>query len=365
MVAKLLDLEADKFMAAEYAEATSDLDQIRSLFQSGNPVRGHRLGYEKLKAVSELLDAVDSGIRAAKYARWEAERSMGEAEKVEAAQWAPEEKKKSNEFYLAGSRALREYDLEGAQENYGKARDTAKACIALAAEREARANERVKRQAEEMMMDLMKVIESASELTIVTADGTVVSPKKWSGEHTLKELEEEQPPVDSAGSDNQSLRIPSGEGTVVLGETSEETLLAQARELWKLGAIEKNKGNADGAIEHFREASRYVEAYKRLAVAHVYTVRLNTAQRECLWRIAEQRSIFDNPRLWPILWRRNRNLIAAPDLILPGKKLVIPALPSDKVELRRSCSRARRLYTTPHRRDPPISPEAVKSPPTT
>ncbi|BBM89828.1 hypothetical protein COTS27_01541 [Spirochaetota bacterium] len=58
-----------------------------------------------------------------------------------------------------------------------------------------------------------------------------------------------------------------------------------------------------------------------------YVVRLIPNKRDCLWRIAEYEFIYDDPFKWTRIYEANRNLIKDPDLIYPGQRLVIPALP--------------------------------------
>ncbi|MCX8058510.1 MAG: LysM peptidoglycan-binding domain-containing protein [Spirochaetes bacterium] len=58
-----------------------------------------------------------------------------------------------------------------------------------------------------------------------------------------------------------------------------------------------------------------------------YTVKLNPARRDCLWRIAEY--FYKNPFLWPLIWIANIDKISNPDLIFPGQVFLIPELSSD------------------------------------
>jgi len=171
------------------------------------------------------------------------------------------------------------------------------------------------------MLEVMRELEEASTLTVVTDEGTVIKPEPWSGEQYLpaEATQEEQ-------SGDQSLRIEEG-STAILGDVNEENLLEQAKQLWQQGVQEWNLGNYGEAGEYFHEARRLAEAYKAQAVNSaypVYVVRLIPERRDCLWRIAEYDFIYGNPYLWPKIWRRNRKLIQHPDLIYPGWKLVIP-----------------------------------------
>ncbi len=55
-----------------------------------------------------------------------------------------------------------------------------------------------------------------------------------------------------------------------------------------------------------------------------YKVRLIPERRDCLWRIAEYKFIYNNARLWPKIYRANKRQIKNPDLIYPGQIFDIP-----------------------------------------
>ena len=173
----------------------------------------------------------------------------------------------------------------------------------------------------------MKSLQEASTLTVVTEDGTIIKPQNWTEEQFLKEIDRLQQQEENQGStpsNDQSMLIPSDQGTVVMAEDSTASLLQQARDLWIQGLKEKAAGNYGKAVDYFTEAQRYIDIYKSFAVKGVYTVRLIPDRRDCLWRIAEYKDIYGDPYRWPNIWRRNRKLIQNPDLIYPGWQLVIP-----------------------------------------
>jgi nucleoid-associated protein YgaU len=138
----------------------------------------------------------------------------------------------------------------------------------------------------------------------------------------MEQERQQQQELNNAGQP-QSMAVPE-RGTAVLADISEEDLLKQAKELFKLGIQEEGKGNYAKAQEYYQEALRYVDIFKSFAVKGVYEVRLIPERRDCLWRIAEYDFVYGDPRLWPQIWRRNRKLIQNPDLIFPGWQLVIP-----------------------------------------
>ncbi len=322
----LRKIEADKFMPDMYKKAVAGIDVAKQLYREGKLSEARDKAYETLRNMADLYDLVNRRIRWVNILRRDTEQYLDDAEKVEADVWAPDELNKTNELYFKGVEAFQRYDLDSSEEYLGGAKEAAQDTVRLAIERKRTAE---KKKTEKLMLEVMKEIEEASKLTVVTDSGTVIEPQPWSGEKVLKEVEEKSKKEKEKGKENergdQSLRLPSnGKDVVVLGDVTEMSFLDQAKKLWELGVVEKTKGNYDKAMEYFLEAKKYIAAYKNLAVSSVYTVRLIPERRDCLWRIAEYDFIYGNPYLWPKIWRRNRKLIQNPDLIYPGWKLVIP-----------------------------------------
>jgi len=77
------------------------------------------------------------------------------------------------------------------------------------------------------------------------------------------------------------------------------------------------------AIDYAREAIRIADMLLAMEEATTYTVKLNPANRDCLWKIAGY--MYDKRYwLWPIIWRANKYQIKDPDLIYPGQVFKIP-----------------------------------------
>jgi len=55
-----------------------------------------------------------------------------------------------------------------------------------------------------------------------------------------------------------------------------------------------------------------------------YKVRYIPENRDCLWKIAGYKKIYNNARLWPKIYRANKSQIKNPDLIYPGQVFKIP-----------------------------------------
>ncbi len=320
MDVRLRELDADKFLPDEYWATAEMRQRTGELYADGEGdlLAAREEAYVTLKSQAALHDTLSERIRWVEILKRDTNTYLDDAEAAEAHEWAEEELAETNRLYLLGVEAFQNYWLDESEEYFGAAREAAKDAARLARERKARTEAAQKAEAEELMRQVMKELESASKLTVVTEGGAVINPQEWSGEEFLKEAEEEEE------SSDDSSALPIGTTTVVLGDFKDENLLEQAKELWKKGLLENKNGNYEKAVEYFNLSKKYVEAYKTQAVKAVYTVRLIPERRDCLWRIAEYDFVYGNPYLWPMIWRRNRKLVQNPDLIQPGWLLIIP-----------------------------------------
>jgi hypothetical protein len=325
---QLLAISADKFLPSEYNAAVAGVPETQKLFYAGKLVEAREQAYTTLADMSNLLERLRERQRWIEVLKRDINQYLKEAEELDAHVLAPLKFQRANGLYLEGIEAYQQYQLFESEELLGKAREEALALIQLAKS----SGEEQKKKAQALMMGVMKELEDASDLTVVTDDGTLITPEDWSGEDFIEETVGED--------DDQSLLnppdlhlpaervlIPEGAFVAVLGDAVEDNLLAQAKELWKEGVVEWNNGNYSLAEEYFNESRKLIEVYKAQAVNPdypIYVVRLIPERRDCLWRIAEYSYIYSNPYMWPKIWRRNRKLIQHPDLIYPGWKLVIP-----------------------------------------
>ena len=89
---------------------------------------------------------------------------------------------------------------------------------------------------------------------------------------------------------------------------------------------EKKKQEESALQQDIKTASQGIAKGKYM-IKTSYTVRLIPERRDCLWRIAEYKFIYNNPWKWPIIYKINKKAIGGnPDLIFPGQKFDIPAL---------------------------------------
>lgn len=72
----------------------------------------------------------------------------------------------------------------------------------------------------------------------------------------------------------------------------------------------------------------YKAEYDALPVSHTVT------KGECLWWISEYKHIYNDPFMWPLIYKANRDQIKNPDLIYPGQQFEIPRYGFDLDEVK-------------------------------
>lgn len=63
---------------------------------------------------------------------------------------------------------------------------------------------------------------------------------------------------------------------------------------------------------------KYKKKYNKLPREH------KVVKGECLWWIAEYKQIYNDPFMWPLIYKANKNKIQDPDLIYPEQVFDIP-----------------------------------------
>ncbi|GEM_PF-1647683 len=102
------------------------------------------------------------------------------------------------------------------------------------------------------------------------------------------------------------------------GDVSEpEEKLEEAKEYFDAEDYELSVNRADEAASLAR---RIIDRLR----ADTYIVGTWEEDRDCLWNIAAQRRIYNDPWKWKRIYRANDDKITDPDLIYPGQELVIP-----------------------------------------
>ena len=333
----LLAIEADKFAPEEYAETQRLAAQTLALYEAGDFAAALAKADETLEAQQRLYFNLSENIRYVGILKRDTESYLGDAEDNEAFIYASDELDDANALYFEGVSAFRAYRLQDSADILTDAKRKAVLAARTAAVR--------KRQTETdvLMNDTQRRLESASRLRVLNPDGTVSEARPWDGEDyiernplvdhskdvgsvdienpVLRKLDD--PVDDSAGGGPEDIPIED-EGTQVNADMEDTDYLAFAETLWEKGVTARNDGQFDLAQDYFRQAQAYIDAHEANAVTRTYTVVYREIATDCLWRIAGRDDIFENPFLWPKIWRANRRIIQNPDLIYPGQILAIP-----------------------------------------
>jgi len=335
--AALLRIEAEKFAPAEYSNAQELAQEAAAHYERGDIASAITKADETISAQARLYYNLVENIRYIGILKRDTENYLSDAEDNEAFAYAPEELDEANRLYVDGLAMYDNYDIEGA------------AVILTEAKRQsviaARTSAISKRQFE---VDLLLVlvqerIETASTSKAVDAEGAVIEPSPWSGSvyiaaNPLVDHSADVGPVDIEEAmlrdldeplSNELEGVPEDilieeEGTQVNADEQTADYLALAKSLWEQGVAARNKGEFDVAKGYFEQARAYIDMFESNLVSQTYTVVYREVATDCLWRIAERVEIFDNPFMWPKIWRANRKMIQNPDLIYPGQVLAIP-----------------------------------------
>ncbi len=88
----------------------------------------------------------------------------------------------------------------------------------------------------------------------------------------------------------------------------------------------------------------YKAEYDALPVSHTVT------KGECLWWISEYKHVYNDPFMWPLIYKANRDQIKNPDLIYPGQQFDVPRYGFDLEEVKG----ARKELALPGRLSSPV-----------
>lgn len=295
---RLKDIEADKFRPARTEELYERVEKTVELFQNNDFALAKENGDRLLNDLKTFYETLDEEIRWANILKRDTEIYLDDAEEVQAYIWAPEELEQSVTLYTLGLEAYRRYRLDESIDYLTEAKGHGLKAARVSPERKA------EYQTEALRKEIQEDIQEASEMTIITEDGTIIEPES-----------------NNSDGQQQSFRIPREDETAVLGDVNQITLLSQAKELYTLGVAEKEKGNFRKADEYFREAGRLLHQYKSMSVGQTKVVEVY--KKLTLWYIADTE--WNNPFFWPLIWEYNQDTVEDPDLIYPGETIFIPA----------------------------------------
>ncbi len=311
---ELQGIQADLWMPGSFLEMVDAIRRAEDLYRSRDYFGAYRLALATADDMLALRDSLLDRLELLYGARVEAERCLAAVQQLDTSGWAAARVRelrslyqRLNTLYLTGLEAIQSYRLADAEEAFGAAIEVCRNLMSVADEAYTEHMER----AAALLQAVMEELEAASELTVVTEQGDVITPQPWSGRPVL-----------------DALRAGGARRRAILDgiERGASNDLLMARELWIDGVVAFDDRKYGQSIERFEDARRYLERYKLYTVLGIHTVQLIPERRESLWRIAEYDRWYADPFLWPRIWRRNRDLIQNPDLIYPNWNLIIPAI---------------------------------------
>ena len=335
----LREIEADHFAREEYDEIINMALAAVMSYEQGDLMDAEKRVREILVSQDSLYTNLNENIRYVNILMRDAENYISDAENNEAFTYAPDELKNANENYSMGYKAFESYDIEKSANLLAKAKQNAIIAARVSTVRKKQS------ETDALLIATQKKIESASRLRVLDNEGNIAESRPWDGDDYLganplvdhsrlaDDVEFEEPELrnlkmrvttpDTPGEVPKD--IPLNEGEVLVNADEQYAdYLKLAEEIWKKGVQARNNGQFDLARDYFRQANAYVQAHESSAIERTYTVQYRKVATDCLWRISERKDIFDNPYLWPKIWRSNRKIIQNPDLIYPGQVLVIP-----------------------------------------
>jgi len=334
----LKKLNADKFAPQEYRHTRTLAIKAWQLYEADEILASQAKADEVFIAQSRLYHNLSENIRYFGILRRDTESYLADAEDNEAFLYSPDELESANRNYLASISAYRSYNIAESVDLLSEAKKQAVLAARTSAIR--------KRQAEtdRLLLQTQNRIEAASLLRVQGAGAAVQESHPWGGNEYLSRnplidhsrdldpIEIEEPelrnlnePVEDE-SEGIPLDIPiTDSDTLVNADEEDADYFALATSLWEKGVTARNAGQFDLAQTYFRQAQAYIDVYESNAVSLTYTVvKREPGSEDCLWCIAGMAQIYDNPFLWPKIWRANRRIIQNPDLIYPGQVLAIP-----------------------------------------
>ncbi len=268
----------------------------------------------------------------------DAEAAVSAAKAAEADVYVPSEYKSAEDM-------LNQAKDEVRQKEYKIARDSAiktKGLADSAKEHAITAKEKAKNEANGILADLKSAIDDADR-----AGARRFYPDDFRGlDNTLGELK-------SAYQSEKYLDVISKGGTAVakarkLADMSKVAAEEEARrkaeeearrreeeerrraedERRRVEEEARRKAEEARQAEEARRAAEEEEARRRAAKPETYSV----VRGDCLWNVSKKDKIYDNPFMWPLIYKENRSQIRDPDLIFPKQELKVPRAYTQKQE---------------------------------
>ena len=325
------EANAEQFAADDLGAAKASLVQGDKYYESKDYLSSYHLFEESREKAKKALTTSEAQVEVMKRDLTEIDDTIAAAERAGAGQSAPDTLKKAKDAAGHARGDLENKKLKSAYSYIETAKVSSKEALAVAqkqsaTEKLAQAKKDVG-GAERKLNNLKarasdakaaKALEQSEEAqqALKTADENLVAAKE--ALNAAREAEKNQAYGEVITQSEEASRLAK-----VLTDSLPETevLLAQAKDR-SAGEGSEGAGTEEESSEETEKPAKTEETTK--AGWKTYKVRYIPENRDCLWKIAGYKFIYNNPRLWPKIYRANKAKIKNPDLIYPGQVFKIP-----------------------------------------
>ena len=335
------EANAEQFAESELGAAKASLVQGDKYYESKDYLSSYHLFEESREKAKAALTTSEAQIEVMKRDLAEIDDTIAAAERAGASQSAPDTLKKAKDDAGHARGDLENKRLKSAYEKIQAAKVSSKEALALSQKESARTKlakaEADVKAAERKLNDLKarasdkktaKALEGNEEAqqAFKTADENLTAAKEALA--AAREANKNKAYGEAATQSEEASRLAK-----ILTDSLPETevLLAQARDRAGVGneTANGNERNGTEETENGTESTENTAASENAeeemgAGWKTYKVRYIPENRDCLWKIAGYKKIYNNARLWPKIYRANKAKIKNPDLIYPGQVFKIP-----------------------------------------
>ncbi|MDH5721026.1 MAG: LysM peptidoglycan-binding domain-containing protein [Spirochaetia bacterium] len=382
-ITKAESVKADTYAPGYYRSAIDELKKAHNMISEDNMAEAKKHAEEAIKFADQAYSK--SAPALAEETKKEADEAIKFAEKVFAEEFAASEFENAKTLFAEGDGALGKKDyitafqkFEASREEARKARDIAESQAEIMkrniAEIEDTIQEAIKYGAAESAPDAIRIAQEKLETAKEKVDkldlknaaidideaaanarqALLIGQKDWAA----KKLIEAETSVNNADKSISALTKNLEEPNIKkMFATNEEARAAMNSIQETLAAAKDSYNMAGQSIENEAYEDSVNQSDEAIRLATIindqipqievliasagtkgaappimptkegwkkYTVRLIPKKRDCLWRIAEYDFIYNNPLLWPKIYKANKGQIKNPDLIFPGQIFDIP-----------------------------------------
>lgn len=324
------EANAEQFATDELSSSKASLVQGDKYFEAKDYLSSYHLFEESREKAKRALTTSEAQVEVMKRELAEVDETIAAAERSGAAQNAPDTLKKAKDDAGHARGDLENKKLKSAYANLQAAKASSKEALATSqketartklaqaesdvAAAEAKLNDLKGRASDPATAKALAASEEAQQ-SLKTADDNLTAAKE--ALKAAREANKNQAYPEVATQSDEASRLAK-----ILTDSLPETevLLAQAKD--RAGVDTAKPEKTEKAEEPGKEGSEEDESAK--AGWKTYKVRYIPENRDCLWKIAGYKKIYNNPRLWPKIYRANKGKIKNPDLIYPGQVFKIP-----------------------------------------